>query len=37
METNKYLSDRIAVMYPGRIVEIASSEKLFESPAHPYT
>ncbi|MFT7486215.1 MAG: oligopeptide/dipeptide ABC transporter ATP-binding protein [Candidatus Paceibacteria bacterium] len=33
----KYLSDRIAVMYLGRIVEIGTSRELFENPAHPYT
>ncbi len=33
----KYLSDRIAVMYLGRIVELATSEELFENPRHPYT
>lgn len=33
----KYLSDRIAVMYLGRIVEMATAEELFESPRHPYT
>ena len=33
----KYLSDRIAVMYLGRIVEIGTTKALFESPAHPYT
>ena len=33
----KYLSDRIAVMYLGRIVEIAGAEKLFSSTYHPYT
>lgn len=31
------MSDRIAVMYAGRIVEEASTDKLFSSPAHPYT
>jgi len=33
----KYLSDRIAVMYLGRIVELATSAELFENPRHPYT
>ena len=33
----KNVSDRIAVMYLGRIVETASAERLFEAPAHPYT
>ncbi|MCR5764113.1 MAG: ATP-binding cassette domain-containing protein [Treponema sp.] len=33
----KYFSDRIAVMYYGKIVECASSEELFEHPMHPYT
>ena len=33
----KYFSDRIAVMYFGKIVEMASAEELFEHPLHPYT
>ena len=33
----RHMSDRIAVMYLGRIVEISSSETLFEAPRHPYT
>lgn len=33
----KYFSDRIAVMYFGKIVELASSQELFENPLHPYT
>jgi len=33
----KYFSDRIAVMYYGRIVELATSDELFAHPFHPYT
>ncbi len=33
----KYFSDRIAVMYFGKIVELASSDELFAHPLHPYT
>ena len=33
----KYVSDRTAVMYLGKIVEIANTESIFSRPAHPYT
>lgn len=32
-----YLADRVAVMYRGRIVETGHTERLLDSPAHPYT
>ncbi|MFG3594625.1 ABC transporter ATP-binding protein [Bradyrhizobium sp. RDI18] len=33
----RYLSDRIAVLYLGRIMEMGPSERVFEGPNHPYT
>ena len=33
----KYFSDRIGVMYYGKLVEMADSEELFTNPVHPYT
>lgn len=33
----EYLCDRVGVMYQGKLVEVAPSEKLFANPLHPYT
>jgi peptide/nickel transport system ATP-binding protein len=33
----EYLSDRVAIMYMGSIVELADTATLFKNPAHPYT
>lgn len=33
----KHISDNIAVMYLGQVVELASSKELFKNPVHPYT
>jgi oligopeptide/dipeptide ABC transporter ATP-binding protein len=37
LSTIRYMCDRVAVMYLGKIVEYAEKEPLFEKPTHPYT
>lgn len=37
LATSKYICDRVAIMYLGKIVEIGSLEKVFKNPLHPYT
>ncbi len=37
LATTKYVCDRIAVMYLGKIVEIGSFEQIYRNPKHPYT
>lgn len=33
----RHISDRIGVMYGGRLVEVAESDELYDNPQHPYT
>jgi len=37
LATCKYICDRVAIMYLGRIAEIGPLEEVFKNPAHPYT
>jgi oligopeptide/dipeptide ABC transporter ATP-binding protein len=37
LSTVRRIADRVAVMYLGRVVEVAETERVFKSPQHPYT
>jgi len=37
LETVRFVADRVAVMYMGRIVETGTTEEVFATPQHPYT
>lgn len=34
---DRHISDRVGVMYLGKLVELSETDNIFESPAHPYT
>lgn len=37
LSTVKYFSDRIGVMYAGKLVEVAEADEIYNNPLHPYT
>lgn len=37
LATTRYLADRVAVMYLGRMIEQGPTDEVFDAPAHPYT
>lgn len=37
LSTVRRIADRVAVMYLGRVVELANTDRIFETPRHPYT
>ena len=37
LEVVRHIADTVAVMYAGRLMEVASTQQLFENPLHPYT